>query len=100
MKWELWKRSSKKVGRSSREKVSAGDRESDDSERIKFVSAPLYMFSKFFEGKATEHLLGTGITARQIQRRPVGKVLDDLQEVGLTEIQGISNEISGNMKSR
>lgn len=23
-----------------------------------FVSAPLYLFSKFFEGKATEHLIG------------------------------------------
>ena len=26
-----------------------------------FVSAPLYLFSAFFEGKATEHLLGPGI---------------------------------------
>ncbi|MEH2307534.1 MAG: DUF4277 domain-containing protein [Nostoc sp.] len=26
-----------------------------------FVSAPLYMFEKFFDGKATEHLLGKGI---------------------------------------
>jgi transposase len=46
-----------------------------------FVSAPLYMFSKFFEGKATEHLLGTGITSEQINDDRIGKVLDDLQEV-------------------
>lgn len=26
-----------------------------------FVSAPLYLFEKFFTGKATEHLLGEGI---------------------------------------
>jgi transposase len=26
-----------------------------------FVSAPLYLFEKFFVGKATEHLLGEGI---------------------------------------
>lgn len=26
-----------------------------------FVSAPLYLFSKFFEGKATEHLIGEGV---------------------------------------
>jgi transposase len=50
-----------------------------------FVSAPLYMFSKFFEGKATEHLLGEGITAEQINDDRIGAVLDDLQEVGLTE---------------
>lgn len=25
------------------------------------VSAPLYLFSNFFEGKATEHLIGEGI---------------------------------------
>ena len=50
-----------------------------------FVSAPLYMFSQFFEGKATEHLLGTGITAEQINDDRIGNVLDDLHEVGLTE---------------
>ncbi len=26
-----------------------------------FVSAPLYLFSRFFEGKATEHLIGEGV---------------------------------------
>ena len=26
-----------------------------------FVSAPLYLFERFFEGKATEHLIGTGV---------------------------------------
>jgi transposase len=50
-----------------------------------FVSAPLYMYSKFFEGKATEHLLGEGITAEQINDDRIGDVLDDLHEVGLTE---------------
>ena len=29
------------------------------------VSAPLYLFSKFFEGKAVEHLLGAGIQGIQ-----------------------------------
>ena len=50
-----------------------------------FVSAPLYMFSKFFEGKATEHLLGTGITSEQINDDRIGGVLDDLHESGLNE---------------
>jgi transposase len=26
-----------------------------------FVSAPMYLFSRFFEGKPTEHLLGEGV---------------------------------------
>jgi transposase len=30
------------------------------------VSAPLYLFSKFFEGKATEHLIGEGIKAEHL----------------------------------
>jgi transposase len=30
------------------------------------VSAPLYLFSNFFEWKAIEHLLGSGIQASQL----------------------------------
>ena len=76
----------KKVGRSSREKVSTGVMvKAMILNGLGFVSAPLYMFSKFFEGKATEHLLGTGITAEQINDDRIGDVLDDLHEVGLTE---------------
>jgi transposase len=76
----------KKVGRSSREKVSAGVMvKAMILNGLGFVSAPLYMFSKFFEGKSTEHLLGTGITAEQINDDRIGNVLDDLHEAGLTE---------------
>jgi transposase len=32
------------------------------------VSSPLYLFSRFFEGKATEHLLGKGIFRRVFKR--------------------------------
>ena len=42
-------------------------------------------YRKFFEGKATEHLLGKGITAEQINDDRIGDVLDNLHEVGLTE---------------
>jgi len=50
-----------RIGRSSREKVSAGVIvKAMILNGLGFVSAPLYMFSKFFEGKATEHLLGAG----------------------------------------
>jgi hypothetical protein len=39
------------------------------------VSAPLYLFGKFFEGKATDHLLGQGVKAEQIN--------DDLWSCGV-----------------
>jgi transposase len=75
-----------KIGRNSREKVSPGVMvKAMILNGLGFVSAPLYMFSKFFEGKATEHLLGAGITAEQINDDRLGDVLDDLHEVGLSE---------------
>jgi transposase len=89
-----------RIGRSSREKVSAGVIvKAMILNGLGFVSAPLYMFSKFFEGKATEHLLGTGITAEQINDDRIGDVLDDLHEVGLTEtFVGISLNAVRNKK--
>lgn len=50
------------------------------------VSAPLYLFSKFFEGKAVEHLLGTGIQASHLNDDRLGRVLDKLYLTGITEI--------------
>ena len=75
-----------RVGRNSREKVSAGVIvKAMILNGLGFVSAPLYMFGKFFEGIATEHLLGTGGTAEQINDDRIGNVLDALHEVGLSE---------------
>lgn len=51
-----------------------------------FVSAPLYLFEQFFVGKATEHLLGEGIQAKHLNDDRMGRVLDELYEVGLTEL--------------
>jgi transposase len=50
------------------------------------ASAPLYLFYKFFEGKAVEHLLGTGIQASHLNDDRLGRVLDKLYLVGITEI--------------
>ena len=50
------------------------------------VSAPLYLFSKFFEGKAIEHLLGAGIQASHLNDDRLGRVLDKLYWAGITEI--------------
>ena len=43
-----------------------------------FVSAPLYLFSEFFEGKPVEHLLGPGVTAAHLNDDRLGRVLDQL----------------------
>jgi len=51
-----------------------------------FVSAPLYLFDKFFVGKATEHLLGEGIQPEYLKDDRLGRVLDKLYELGLTEV--------------
>jgi transposase len=50
------------------------------------VSAPLYLFSKFFEGKAIEHLLGAGIQASHLNDDRLGRVLDKLYLAGISEI--------------
>ena len=49
-----------------------------------FVSAPLYLFEQFFVGKATEHLLGTGITAEHLNDDRLGRALDAVWETGLS----------------
>ena len=49
-----------------------------------FVSAPLYLFEKFFVGKATEHLLGKGIRPEHLNDDRLGRILDKLAESGLT----------------
>ena len=49
-----------------------------------FVSAPLYLFSEFFEGKPVEHLLGPGITAAHLNDDRLGRVLDQLFASGTT----------------
>ena len=51
-----------------------------------FVSAPLYLFSEFFVGKATEHLLGEGIKPEHLNDDRIGRTLDSLSNQGLTAL--------------
>jgi transposase len=51
-----------------------------------FVSAPLYMFPKFFEGKATEHLIGEGVKGEHLNDDRLGRVLDKLYSTGLEQL--------------
>lgn len=50
------------------------------------VSAPLYLFSQFFEGKATEHLIGEGIQPEHLNDDRLGRVLDKLYLTGTSQI--------------
>ncbi len=49
-----------------------------------FVSAPLYLFSEFFQGQPVEHLLGPGIRAEHLNDDRLGRVLDGLFTYGTT----------------
>lgn len=52
------------LGRHSQQKVTTGQAvKAMILNGLGFVSAPLYLYAGFFEGKATEHLLGNNITA-------------------------------------
>lgn len=51
-----------------------------------FLSAPLYLFSDFFAGKATEHLLGRGVLAEHLNDTRIGRVLDKLYAYGVTQM--------------
>ena len=51
-----------------------------------FVSAPLYLFGQFFQGKATEQLLGQGIKPEHLNDDRLGNVLDELYTGGLSEL--------------
>lgn len=50
------------------------------------VSAPLYLFSQFFEVKATEHLIGEGIQPQHLNDDRLGRVLDKLYLTGTSQI--------------
>ena len=49
-----------------------------------FLSAPLYLFSEFFESKAVSHLLGEGVEANHLNDDRLGRVLDELYAEGTT----------------
>jgi transposase len=51
-----------------------------------FVSQPLYLFPKFFEDKATEHLLGNEIKPEHLNDYKIGRVMDKLYNYGLSKI--------------
>src|SRR4028118_444560 len=53
---------------------------------LDLFSSPLYLFSNFFEGKATEHLIGVGIQPEHLNDDRLGRVLDKLYLAGSGQI--------------
>ena len=51
-----------------------------------FVSAPLYLFGDFFQGKATEDLLGEGFEPEHLNDDRMGRALDSLWNQGLSSL--------------
>ena len=76
-----------RLGRYESECVSAGEAlKAMILNGLGFVSAPLYLFGRFFEGKPTEHLLGADVEPRHLNDDKLGRVLDRLYEAGLTSL--------------
>ena len=77
----------KRLGIDPREKVSTGViAKAMLLNGLGFVSAPLYLFGQFFQGKATEQLLGLGVKPEQLNDDRLGNVLDELYAAGISEL--------------
>ena len=75
----------KELGSHPQEKVSAGQVvKAMIINCMGFLTAPLYLFSEFFQGKATEHLIGKGIKAEYLNDSRLGRVLEQLYEYGVS----------------
>jgi transposase len=77
----------RELGTHPQEKVSAGQVvKAMILNCMGFITSPLYLFSEFFVGKATEHLIGLGVKAEYLNESRLGRVMDQLLEYGVTLI--------------
>ena len=84
---ELVEEVNKKVGIRVKETVSPGQvMKAMILNGLGFLSAPIYLFDTFFVGKATEHLIGKGITAEQLNDDGIGRALDKYYQAGTTKL--------------
>ena len=51
-----------------------------------FINSPWYLFSRFFEDKSLEHLLGKGIKASDLNDNRLGRVLDLIFMAGISRL--------------
>lgn len=84
---ELVEEVNKKVGLRAKETVNPGQvMKAMILNGLGFLSAPLYLFEAFFVGKATEHLIGEGVTHDQLNDDKIGRALDKYYQVGTTKL--------------
>jgi transposase len=84
---ELVEEVNKKVGISNKETLSPGQvMKAMILNRLKFLNAPIYLFDTFFVGKATEHLIGEGVTLEQLNDDRIGRALDKYHQAGTTKL--------------
>jgi transposase len=77
----------RELGSHPQEKVSAGQVvKAMILNCMGFLTAPLYLFSDFFLGKATGHLIGAGVKAEYLNESRLGRVMDQLYKYGITLI--------------
>lgn len=75
------------LGQHPQEQISAGHAvKAMILNGLGFVSGALYIFSKFFEGLACEHLIGSGIKPEYLNDDRLGRVLDQLYMKGLSQV--------------
>jgi len=75
------------LGQHQTEKVSAGHVvKAMILNGLGFVSGALYVFSKFFQGLATEHLMGEKVKPEYLNDDRLGRVLDQLYMKGLSQV--------------
>ena len=84
---ELVEEVNKKVGISNKETLSPGQvMKAMILNGLGFLSAPIYLFDTFFVGKATEHLIGEGVTPEQLNDDRIGRALDKYHQAGTTQL--------------
>lgn len=76
-----------KLGIDKREKISSGQVvKAMILNGLGFVSKPLYLFSKFFEDKEIQALLGESVKKDYLNDDKLGRVMDELYKYGLTKL--------------
>ncbi len=84
---ELVEEVNKKVGIKTKETLTPGQvMKAMILNGLGFLSAPLYLFEKFFGGKATEHLIGEGVLPSHLNDDRLARTLDKYYQAGTTKL--------------
>lgn len=84
---EIVKIINEKLGVDQREKISSGQVvKALIINALGMISRPLYLFPQFWEDKALEKLLGKGIKKEYLNDDKLGRVMDEIYKLGLTQL--------------